>query len=181
MLYTAGHSNIPSQELIAILRAWTIEVVFDVRRYPSSRRHPHFNRPALAAALEAHGIRYLHEERLGGRRPPRDGSPHTALDDGFRGYADHMRTPAFEDALARLLDLARRNVTAVLCAEAAPERCHRSLLADALAVRGFEVAHILSADELRAHQLHPAARVVDGRLLYAAPGPRQMDLFESSA
>ncbi|MCP4656845.1 MAG: DUF488 domain-containing protein [bacterium] len=98
----------------------------------------------------------------------------------MRGYADHMATRAFQEALARLIGLARGKVTAVLCAEAAPERCHRSLLADALAVRGIEVVHILSVDELRAHQLHAAARMVDGLLLYVDSGPRQMGIFDSS-
>ncbi len=178
VIYTVGHSNVSAGDLTRTLRAWDVKLLVDVRRYPSSRRHPHFNGPALAAHLEAHGLRYRHEEPLGGYRQARPDSPNSALDDGFRGYADYMSSRPFQDSVVRLIALSRVHVTAVMCAEVDPERCHRRFLADALAVRDLEVVHILSADSSRRHELHPTARVgEDGRLVYPDPGPRQMELF----
>lgn len=178
MIYTVGHSNLTADAFARRLTAWDVELLVDVRRYPSSRRHPHFNRPALAAYLEERGIRYLHDERLGGHRPAAEGSPHTALPEAFRGYADHMRTRVFLDAVGRLLELAGEHGTAVMCAEADPTHCHRRFLADALTVRGVEVVHILSESTSRPHELHPDARVEDGGgLVYPDLSPQQMELF----
>lgn len=180
-LYTIGHSNVSADAFAEKLRAWGVELLVDVRRYPSSRRHPHFNRPALAADLEGRGIAYLHEERLGGHREPVAGSPHTALDGGFRGYADYMGTPAFRQAVERLVTLAGERVTAVMCAEADPARCHRRYLSDALVARGIDVVHLLSATESRPHEMHTAARVAEGALVYPDPRPRQMELFGTAS
>lgn len=177
MIYTIGHSNLTAGAFLERLGAWDVELLVDVRRYPSSRRHPHFNRPALAASLADNGIRYLHEEALGGHREARPDSPHTALDEGFRGYADHMGSGPFQEALVRLVELGSDNVAAVMCAEADPSRCHRRFLADALVNRGVEVVHILDANESRAHELHAAARLDGGGLVYPDPSPRQMELF----
>lgn len=178
MIYTVGHSNLTAEAFAQRLQAWDVDLLVDVRRYPSSRRHPHFNRPSLAAYLEEQGIRYLHEERLGGHRAARADSPHTALSEAFRGYADHMRTRPFHDAVRRLVDLAGDHVTAVMCAEADPTHCHRRFLADALAVRDVEVVHILSVSASRPHELHSDARVEeDGVLAYPDLSPQQMELF----
>lgn len=178
MIYTIGHSNLSADAFLERLRAWDVELLVDVRRFPSSRRHPHFNRPALADFLGGQGIRYLHEVGLGGHREARPDSPHTALEKGFRGYADHMSSRAFQESLARFLERGRDHVATVMCAEADPSRCHRRFLADALVVRGVEVVHILDAGESRPHELHPAARRAGGgELVYPDPSPRQLELF----
>lgn len=177
MIYTVGHSNLTAEAFVSRLRAWDIGLLVDVRRYPSSRRHPHFNRPTLAAHVEEQGIGYLHEERLGGHRGARADSPHTALSEAFRGYADHMWTRPFQDAVRRLLELADERVAAVMCAEADPTHCHRHFLADFLFVRDTRVVHILSEDESRPHELHADARVEGGGLIYPDLSPQQMELF----
>src|SRR6267143_3666892 len=123
VIYTIGHSTRGLPEFLGLLAAHRVTQVVDVRRYPVSRRHPHFTRDALAAALSEAGITYHHEADLGGRRPARADSANTAWRSAaFRGYADYMATPAFQDALTRLLDLARARPTALLCAEAVPWR-----------------------------------------------------------
>lgn len=181
MLWTVGHSNLSIEDFLDLLRAFEIELLVDVRRYPSSRRHPWFNRPTLAASLDAAGIRYRHDERLGGHRQPRPDSPNTALEDAWRGYADHMASPPFGEALAQLEAEAQTVRTAVMCAEADPGRCHRLFLADTVTRRGGEVVHILGREESRPHELHPSARLdPDGRLLYPDTAPRQMGLFAGS-
>ncbi len=179
LVHTVGHSIRGREEFIDILRAAGVPLLVDVRRYPRSRRHPHFSREALSGALAEAGIAYRHEEDLGGHREPLPGSPNTAWkEDAFRGYADHMATPAFQAALERVL--AAPPGTAVMCAEADPLHCHRRLLADALVARGARVVHLLGAGRSSDHVLHPRARVApDGRVTYPAPPPRQGDLFES--
>jgi uncharacterized protein (DUF488 family) len=169
--YTIGHSTRGIEEFVALLRENGVGLLVDVRRFPVSRRYPHFTADALAASLAAAGIAYQHERDLGGHREPRPGSPHTALRAAaFRGYADHMGTPVFRDALARLQVKAASEPTAVMCAEADPQRCHRQLLADALVARGARVLHILGPGRLEAHVLHPAARVSpDGAVVYGRP------------
>ncbi|MPZ48352.1 MAG: DUF488 family protein [Dehalococcoidia bacterium] len=167
-MWTIGHSNVPGEALLDQLLAAGIERLVDVRHYPMSRRNPQFNRDALAAALGEHGIEYVHLESLGGRREPRPESTNTALiNEGFRGYADYMQTPEFDQALADLIDLSRDQPTAIMCAEALPWRCHRSLISDALVSRGIDVRHLLQGAQ-RPHQLSPHARIVDGRVVYPA-------------
>lgn len=176
-VFTVGHSNRALEEFIALLRAHGVERVVDVRRFPASRRHPQFNGPALAAALAAVGIGYRHIPALGGRRAPRPDSIHTAWKDaGFRGYADHMETPAFEAALEAVAREAAQVRIALMCAEALPWRCHRRLIADALLVRGIPVEHILDLHRREPHRLTPWARVEGTRLIYAGLAER-MDLF----
>jgi uncharacterized protein (DUF488 family) len=157
-----------------------IRVLVDVRRFPASRRHPQFSRDALAASLAATGIEYVHEPDLGGRRPARPGSPHTAWRvEAFRGYADHMETPEFQAALDRLIRRGVEAATAILCAEAVPWRCHRRLISDVLVTRGIEVLHILGPGRANPHELDANARVLPGgRLLYAGPAGDQPSLFE---
>jgi uncharacterized protein (DUF488 family) len=169
VIHTLGHSTREFPELLALLRVHGTRRLVDVRRYPASRRHPHFARAALAAGLRAEGIDYRHEADLGGRRSGRRDSPHTAWRSAsFRAYADHMDTPAFGAALGRLLELGREAPTAILCAEAVPWRCHRQLIADALVVRGVDVRHVLGAGPAEPHALNPAAQILDGgRLVYA--------------
>ena len=176
MIYTIGHSTRELGEFLGLLAAHRVAQVVDVRRYPASRRHPQFARDALAAALHESGVGYHHEPALGGRRAARRYSANTAWRSaGFRGYADYMETPAFEDALARLRELARARPTAILCAEAVPWRCHRQLIADALVARGEDVSHILGATRVDAHQLSAHAQVLPaGRLRYPAGPPDQI-------
>lgn len=180
-VFTIGHSNTSSEELVAKLEAHGVRMLVDIRRYPSSRRHPQFNGPALAESLADRGIRYLHEEDLGGHREPFANSPNSGLPEGaFRGYADHMGSHVFRGALERLLTLAGEKLTAVMCAELDPAHCHRSLLADVLMSRGCEVFHILGSGECRLHTLHPNARLLKtGRVIYPDPGPVQLSLFPS--
>ena len=150
-----------------------MKVLADVRRLPSSRRHPHFAGPALAASLDEAGIEYVHLPELGGLREARPDSPHTAFREPmFRAYADHMRSDEFAAGVARLLALGERATTAAMCAEADPAHCHRSLLADALLVRGHAVAHIVDTGPARPHTLHRLARNTPDGLVYDASQPR---------
>lgn len=166
-LYTVGHSTRSLAELVAILRAHCVELLVDVRRFPASRRHPHFSRQSLERGLSAAGIGYLWLEGLGGRRPGRKDSPHTAWRvAGFSSYADHMESAEFEQAARKLLDRAREATAAVMCAEALPERCHRRLLSDWLTVRGVQVVHLLDETRTRPHELPDFARVEGERLVY---------------
>jgi len=172
VIYTIGHSTRELAELLGLLAAHRVTRVVDVRRYPASRRHPQFAQDALATALEQTGIHYHHEADLGGRRAARRDSANTAWRSAaFRGYADYMETPEFEDALERLRELARARRTAILCAEAVPWRCHRQLIADALVARGEDVSHILGATRVDAHRLSAFALVLPGGRLRYPPGP----------
>ena len=171
MIYTIGHSTRPIEELLEILTGSQVALLADVRRYPGSKRNPQYNREALAASLVAAGIDYAHYEALGGRRSTTPQSTNTAWDEpAFRGYADYMQTPAFEAALDGLIARAAQQATAVMCSEAVPWRCHRTLIADALLARGIEVIHLLGAGQARAHKLTPFARVEGGRVTYPGNG-----------
>jgi uncharacterized protein (DUF488 family) len=170
-VFTVGHSTQEHDRFIALLRAHGVTAVADVRRYPRSRRHPQFDAAALAAALPAAGIAYLHLPELGGRRSRRPGSPNGGWAvAGFQGYADYMATPAFAAGLARLQALADERVTTVMCAEGAWWRCHRRLIADALVSAGRRVRHILPDGRTTDHELTPFAVVEGGAITY--PGGR---------
>ena len=179
-IYTVGHSTRTAAELLELLGKAGVRVLVDVRRFPGSRRHPQFSRDALAQSLAEAGIEYVHEPDLGGRRNPRPGSPHVAWRvEAFRGYADHMETPEFAQALERLMQQGLKDSTAILCAEALPWRCHRRLISDALVARGWEVLHILGLGRADPHQLDENARVLPGGgLLYAGREEPQGTLFE---
>ena len=172
MVHTVGHSTRTFDELAGILKDAGVRVLVDVRRHPFSRRHPQFSRDALAAGLQSSGIRYVHEPDLGGHREPRADSRNTAWrNPAFRGYADHMATPEFAQALDRVAALSE---AAVMCAEALPARCHRQLLADALACRGVQVRHLLGGGRSEEHRLHPRARCHEGTVVYPAPGQLEL-------
>ena len=167
VVYTAGHSTLPLAGFLDLLAGHGIELVADVRRFPASRRHPHFGRAALAAALADAGIGYAWLPALGGRRRTRADSPHVAWrNPSFRGYADHMDGPEFDAGLTELVAHARARRTAVLCAEAVPWRCHRQLIADALVARGIDVRHVVGAGEPSSHRLTPFARLEGTRVVY---------------
>src|SRR5215831_6458916 len=159
-IFTVGHSTLPIDKFIALLDAYGIRTLADVRTVPRSRHNPQFNNDALARALEQHGISYVPMQGLGGLRRPRKDSPNMGWrNESFRGYADYMQTEDFAASLEQLIDLSRARRTAIMCAEAVPWRCHRSLVADALLVRGIPAVEILGETSWRLHALTPFARV----------------------
>src|SRR5579883_997071 len=173
-LATIGHSTHPIEEFLELLRMHAIQLLVDVRTIPWSLAYPQFGSDQLPGALQGAGIAYLHLEALGGLRHPRKDSPNTGWrNTSFRGYADYMATPAFRAGLAELEARARRQPTAIMCAEAVPWRCHRSLIADALTVAGWRVIHIMGKHTAREHTLTPFLRVEDETLLY--PGEKGQD------
>ena len=160
-VFTIGHSTHSWKEFLELLRAHDIKRVADVRSIPRSRHNPQFNQQTLARKLRAARIGYVYLRKLGGLRRAR-------RDTSFRGYADYMQTVQFEDGLKRLTELASRTRTVIMCAEAVPWRCHRSLIADALTVRGIQVFDIMSIKQARLHALTPFAQVRRQRITYPA-------------
>ena len=174
---TIGHSTRTLAELLALLAEFEATTLVDVRRFPGSRRYPHFGGPALARSLAEAGVGYAHEPDLGGRRDPSAASVNTAWRvAAFRGYADHMASPEFRAGLERVLALSKAGRPVIMCAEAVPWRCHRQLIADTLVSRGVAVRHILGPGQERAHELNPNARPgPNGVLVY--PGTAQARLI----
>lgn len=180
MIYSIGHSTRALKEFLALLRAHEIGWLADIRTVPRSRRHPHFARELLRGAVEQAGMGYRHLPALGGLRHPRKDSPNTGWrNESFRGYADYMQTPAFEEGLGELLELAQARTTAMMCAEAMWWRCHRALVSDALLVRGHDVRHIERATRATPHRLTPFARLEGTRLTYPAT-PTLLDRGDAS-
>lgn len=170
VVLTVGHSNRGIGEFVDILKAHGVERVVDVRSIPRSRAVPQFNKEALARALRGRRIGYVHLKKLGGRRHSRKESINTGWRNAsFRGYADYMQTEEFAKGLERLIKLAQGKCTAIMCAEAVPWRCHRSLIGDALLVRGAGVCDIMSATNAREHKLTPFARIDGPHITYPAP------------
>ena len=166
-LFTVGHSTRPIGEFVAILESARVELLVDVRTIPRSRRYPQFEGGALADTLSDHGIAYWHERRLGGFRQPGARSPNDGLrQPSFRGYADHMASAEFVEALDRLQGMALEQPTCIMCAEADWAHCHRRLIADALSVLGWRVVHLGHGQPME-HRLTPIAVVADnGTLTY---------------
>ena len=171
-IWTIGHSTRTIDEFISLLKENKIKLLADVRAWPGSKRYPQFNKDALAESLTAHGIGYEHFPELGGKRKSKPDSRNTAWRNAsFRGYADYMETEQFQKGIEHLLNVAEENgPTAIMCAEAVWWRCHRSLIADYLKVRGVEVLHILGANKIEPHPYTSAARIVDGVLSYTSEG-----------
>jgi uncharacterized protein (DUF488 family) len=167
-LFTIGHSTHPLDEFLALLARHEVEALADLRRFPGSRKHPHFHRDSLVAVLPKSGVEYHWLEALGGRRhQQRDESPNLGLENqGFRNYADYMLTGEFRRGIDRLQEVAARRRTALMCAEAVYWRCHRRLVSDFLAAQGVTVWHIMPSGELRPHMLTPGAVIEAGRLTY---------------
>jgi uncharacterized protein (DUF488 family) len=166
-IYTIGHSTRSFDAFVAMLLAHGVRALADVRRFAGSRRLPHFNAENLAAELPKHTVQYLPCPDLGGRRKPDDNSPNTGWrNESFRAYADYMRSPQFARALDRLMALAAQTPTAMMCAEAVPWRCHRSLIGDALLVRGWMVLDIMSETKATPHKLTPFAKVQGAQITY---------------
>lgn len=169
MIWTIGHSTHTLVEFLALLGDYGIEAIADVRRFPGSRRHPHFASEAMAESLPAHGIAYQWIPKLGGRRKVQPDSPNTAWRNAsFQGYADYTACPEFAEGLAELLKMAATQRTAMMCAEVLWWRCHRSIVSDVLKLRGIEVIHILDAKHTTEHPYTSAAHIVDGKLSYEA-------------
>ena len=167
LVLTIGHSTRPIEEFIALLRQHGVERLVDIRTIPRSRHNPQFNGDALAHSLRGEHIEYDHLKELGGLRHPRPDSANLGWRNAsFRGYADYMQTEEFEAAVRRLLQMCGEKRCTVMCAEAVPWRCHRSLLADALVARGIPVEHILSASRRDAHHLTPFAKIENGKVTY---------------
>ncbi len=166
---TIGHSTRDLDAFLHLLELHQAEVVVDVRTVPRSRRNPQFGRETLPASLRAAGIDYTHMPGLGGLRHPRPDSANSGWRNAsFRGYADYMQTAEFQENLRQLMELASTRRIVLMCAEAVPWRCHRSLIADALLVRGYHVEHIMSATRSQPHRLTPWARVEDTQITYPA-------------
>jgi uncharacterized protein (DUF488 family) len=168
-ILTVGHSTRSIEDFIALLKAHDVRRVVDVRTIPRSRHNPQFNHDALSQSLRAHGIQYTHMSTLGGLRHPRKDSPNTSWrNNSFRGYADHMQTDEFAAAVKDLIKFTGRERIVVMCAEAVPWRCHRSLIADALIVRSVAVEHIMSKTKRQPHELTAFARVSVDEITYPA-------------
>lgn len=168
-IYTIGHSTRAIEEFIAILKAFHIEMVVDVRTIAKSRHNPQFGEEALRESLTQQGIGYQRLEALGGLRHTTAVSINTAWrNKSFRGYADYMQTPQFAAGIQELLEIAKKARTVIMCAEALPWRCHRSLIGDALLVRGIQVEDIMSEKSSKPHRLTPWAQVDGETITYPA-------------
>ena len=166
-MMTIGHSNHPLADFIAALQAHGVETLVDVRTVPKSRHNPQFNRDALPGPLQAAGIGYIHMPELGGLRHARKDSANLGWrNPSFRGFADYMQTAEFSAGLDALLAVPGR--AAIMCAEAVPWRCHRSLIADALTARGVGVEHIMSVHSKNPHKITAFAHVEGNRVTYPA-------------
>ena len=175
-ILTIGHSTHPIEHFIELLQANAVAQLIDIRTIPKSRRNPQFNSDTLAASLHDAHIRYVHMKDLGGLRHPRKDSINLGWrNDSFRGYADYMQTEEFAAALARAIDLAKERPTALMCAEAVPRRCHRSLVSDALSVRGIRVLEIISSAAPKEHTLTQFARVRGTQITYPADQASLLD------
>lgn len=167
-IWTIGHSTRTLGEFLDLLAVNELEALADVRRFPASRKHPHFNQDPLHRSLQGIGIEYVPLPELGGRRRARPDSHNTVWrNESFRGYADYMETEGFCTGIERLLELARQKRTVVMCAEAVWWRCHRSLVADYLKAAGVCVRHIIDRTNSAVHPYTSAARFSEGRLTYA--------------
>ena len=166
---TLGHSTRAARDFISLLKAHQVKRLVDVRTIPRSRHNPQFNRPELSAALHSARLHYRYMPGLGGFRHASRDSVNTAWRNAsFRGYADYMQTPEFRTNLDALIELAESEQIAIMCAEAVPWRCHRSLIADALLARGIEVREIISSTRTQLHKLTPWARVTGTQVTYPA-------------
>ena len=169
VVLTIGHSTRDLGTFVRLLQAQGVTRVVDVRTIPKSRHNPQFNKETLPATLRIVGIAYQHMSELGGLRHPLPNSRNQAWRNAsFRGFADYMQTPEFNEGLQKLIGIARKDRVAIMCAEAVPWRCHRSLIADALLARGVQVEHILSEARLQAHVITPWACIKRKRVTYPA-------------
>lgn len=173
VVFTIGHSTRTAEGFIRLLKAHRVQRVIDVRTIPRSRHNPQFDRGQLSAALHRARMHYRHMPGLGGLRRPRSDSTNVGWrNTSFRGYADYMQTPTFKRSLNRCIELAKREQVVLMCAEAVPWRCHRSLIADALVARGIKTSEITSKVCTRPHSLTPWARLTGTQVTYPGAGVR---------
>lgn len=166
-VYTIGHSTRTLDEFLNILKSYGVQELVDIRTVPKSRHNPQYNTDLLADSLNKHHIGYIHIKELGGFRKPRADSPNKGWQHpAFRGFADYMQTPGFEEGLSHLLKIAHQKKTVIMCAEAVPWRCHRRLIGDALVIRGIKVIDIFTATESRPHIVTPGALVEGTHITY---------------
>jgi len=166
-IFTIGHSTRTIDEFVELLKTYKVTLLVDVRTVPRSKHNPQFNKENLPNTLKTHGIKYIHMPDIGGLRHPKRDSINLAWrNSSFRGYADYMQTQEFTDNLLKIIALARENCLALMCAEALPWRCHRSLISDALLVRHIKVQHIISATSCLNHQLNEMAHVEGNQITY---------------
>lgn len=174
MIWTIGHSTRTLEVFLSLLHGQHIELLVDIRTYPGSRRYPHFNKEELSLSLPAENIVYKHMVGLGGRRKPDKNSSNVAWrHPSFRGYADYMQTPAFQQEIAQLENLATRKRTAYMCSEAPWWKCHRALVSDFLKVRGWKVNHIMENGKITEHPFTSPARAEQGQLFYDVVSPEK--------
>lgn len=166
-IWTIGHSTHSLEVFLAILKSFNIELLADIRTFPGSRRYPHFNKETLAASLQENGISYIHVPELGGRRNPRPDSKNTGWRvAAFRGYADHMETEQFQNAIKELALIGMEKRVVYMCSEAVWWSCHRSLVSDHFKQEGWTVMHIMGIGKAEEHPFTKPARVVEGKLVY---------------
>jgi uncharacterized protein (DUF488 family) len=167
IIWTIGHSTRGLEDFIAMLKAFQINEVVDIRSFPGSRHYPHFNKAALEVSLPQNGINYIHLKELGGRRKARTDSVNTAWrHQAFRGYADYMETDAFKEGIKELEKIALKQRTAYMCSEAVWWRCHRSMVSDYLKAHSWKVCHIMGIEKAEEHPYTAPARIVKGELSY---------------
>ncbi len=183
-IWTIGHSTRPVEEFIAILKRRSVVSIIDIRTIPRSRKNPQFNLETLSGKLEDHGLTYLHAPKLGGLRRSKPDSINIGMEnDSFRGFADYMQTAEFEIAIDELLIDSKQRRSAMMCAETLPWRCHRSLISDALVVRGIQVRHIIGNSKDMEHKLSRYAHVegmvvtYPSRIAHSGPTELQTHLF----
>lgn len=168
IIYTIGHSTHGLEDFLAMLQSFNIEILADIRGLPGSRRFPQFDKENLQITLPENGIHYVHQAGLGGRRKVSKRSKNNRWrNDSFRGYADYMETRAFEDAITELEDIALKQVTAYMCAEAVWWRCHRSMVSDYLKAKGWTVLHIMAPGKVQEHPYTSAAIVIGNKVCYS--------------
>ena len=169
-IYTIGHSRRASNEFLSILKVFGIELLADIRTVPRSRRNPQYDQTSLERLLAEHDIGCVHLPALGGLRRPKRDSPNMGwVNESFRGYADYMQTPEFEKAIEDLLARSAETQMAIMCAEAVPWRCHRSLVGDALVARGIQVQDIITEKNAKPHKMTAWARVEGLQVTYPKP------------
>ena len=167
-IWTIGHSNHRMEDFLQLLQSFEIKVLVDIRRFPGSKKFPHFNKEELKATLKENKIEYLHYEGLGGRRKPRPDSINNRWEhQAFRGYADYMETEEFERNIALLIKVAEKQATAIMCSEVKWWQCHRALVSDVLKYEDWTVLHIMGKGKAKEHPYSPAARLIQGRLDYS--------------
>jgi uncharacterized protein (DUF488 family) len=167
IIYTIGHSTRTIEEFTELLKKYEVNLLVDVRTVPRSRHNPQFNKETLPKTLKTQNIKYIHMPEIGGLRHPKRDSVNLAWKNiGFRGYADYMQTQEFTDNLLKIIALARENCLALMCAEALPWRCHRSLISDALVLHHIKVEHIISSNSCINHELNEMAHLEGNQITY---------------